>query len=60
MRSLAQVAEKGEDNWILYEILLNHKNLIHSQIDSLIREKENTQTKVISSTSPCIPVDPKL
>lgn len=34
------IIEKIEGNWILYEILMNHRNLIHSQIDLLIREKK--------------------
>jgi len=45
MNSLAKVAEKVEDNWILYEILLNHKKSIHSQIDYLIREKRKYTNK---------------
>lgn len=40
MNSLVMTIEKIEDNWILHEILMNHKNIIHSQIDVLIREKK--------------------
>ena len=40
MNRLAMIIEKIEDNWILHEILMNHKNTIHSQIDLLIREKK--------------------
>jgi len=29
----------GEDDWILYETLLYHKNMLHQQIDHLIKEK---------------------
>lgn len=32
--------EKIEDNWTLYEILMNYKNALHSQIDLLIRERK--------------------
>jgi ParB family transcriptional regulator, chromosome partitioning protein len=28
-----------EDNWIVYEILMQHKNMLHTQIDLLIKEK---------------------
>jgi len=31
--------DKEKDDWILYEILLYHKNVLHQQIDNLIREK---------------------
>jgi len=40
LNRLATLIEKTEDNWILYEVLMNHKNTIHSQIDILIREKK--------------------
>lgn len=40
MNKLAMIIEKIEGNWALYEILMNHKNAIHSQIDLLIREKK--------------------
>jgi ParB family chromosome partitioning protein len=40
MNGLSMIIEKTEDNWILHEILMNHKNTIHSQIDLLIREKK--------------------
>lgn len=40
MNRIAMIIEKIEDNWILYEILMNHKNTIHFQIDLLIREKK--------------------
>jgi ParB family transcriptional regulator, chromosome partitioning protein len=40
INKLAIIIEKIEDNWILHEILMNHKNTIHSQIDVLIRERK--------------------
>ena len=40
MNKLAMIIEKTEDNWILYEILMNHKSTIHLQIDLLIRQKK--------------------
>jgi ParB family chromosome partitioning protein len=40
MNKLSMNIEKIEENWVLYEILMNHKNAIHSQIDVLIREKK--------------------
>ena len=40
MNKLAMIIEKTEDNWILHEILMNHKNAIHLQIDLLIRERK--------------------
>lgn len=45
MSSIAEVAEKIEDNWILNEILMNHKKSIHSHIDLLIREKKKYTNK---------------
>ena len=40
MNRLTMIIEKIEDNWILHEILMNHKNTIHFQIDLLIMEKK--------------------
>jgi len=37
---LATIIESMEDNWIVYEILMQHKNMLHSQIDLLIKEKK--------------------
>jgi len=39
MTRLSSVIEEIEDNWIIYELLLQHKNMLHSQIDLLIKEK---------------------
>lgn len=46
LNRLATVIENTEDNWVLYEILMNHKNNIHSQIDLLIREKKQYSNKI--------------
>lgn len=40
MNKLGTIIERIKDNWIIYEILMNHKKIIHSQIDLLIREKK--------------------
>jgi ParB family chromosome partitioning protein len=45
MGSLAEIIEKIEDNWILHQILMNHKNAINSQIDFLIRERKKYKNK---------------
>lgn len=37
---LASIIEDIEDNWLIYEILMQHKNQINSQIDTLIKEKK--------------------
>jgi ParB family chromosome partitioning protein len=40
MSKISSIAEAVEDNWIIYEILLQHKNMLNTQIDVLIREKK--------------------
>jgi ParB family chromosome partitioning protein len=37
---IASIIENVEDNWIVYEILMQHKNMLNSQIDLLIKEKK--------------------
>jgi ParB family chromosome partitioning protein len=39
IKKFAGIAEAVEDDWIFYEILLHHKNMLNSQIDLLIRQK---------------------
>ncbi|HET7345005.1 MAG TPA: ParB/RepB/Spo0J family partition protein [Nitrososphaeraceae archaeon] len=39
MNSLREIITNVEDDWILYEVLMQHKNMIHAQIDILIKEK---------------------
>jgi ParB family chromosome partitioning protein len=39
MNTLSTIMEYIEDNWIVYEILMQHKNMLHTQIDLLIKEK---------------------
>ena len=39
MNKLSAIIQETEDNWIIYEILMQHKNLLHNQIDILIKEK---------------------
>jgi ParB family chromosome partitioning protein len=40
MSKMASIIENVEDNWIVYEILMQHKNMLNSQIDLLIKEKK--------------------
>ena len=40
MNKLASIIEDVEDNWAVYEILMQHKNMLHSQIDILLKEKK--------------------
>jgi ParB family transcriptional regulator, chromosome partitioning protein len=39
MNSLAEIINSIEYDWILHEVLLQHKNMLHTQIDILLKEK---------------------
>ena len=39
MNKLSSIIEEMEENWVIYEILLQHRNMLHHQIDNLIKEK---------------------
>lgn len=39
MNKIASIIGDVEDNWTVYEILMQHKNMLHTQIDILIKEK---------------------
>lgn len=40
MNKVANIIEDVEDNWIIYEILMQHKNMLNNQIDLLIKQKK--------------------
>ena len=42
MNKLASVINDVEHNWTVYEMLLQHKNMLHNQIDILYKEKKKT------------------
>jgi ParB family transcriptional regulator, chromosome partitioning protein len=39
MSRISAIIEGSESNWIVYEILMQHKNMLHEQIGVLIKEK---------------------
>jgi ParB family transcriptional regulator, chromosome partitioning protein len=45
IKKLASIVETVEDDWIFYDILLHHKNMLNSQIDLLIKEKRKFKNK---------------
>ena len=44
-KKLGSIVETVEDDWIFYDILLHHKNMLNSQIDLLIKEKRKFKNK---------------
>jgi ParB family transcriptional regulator, chromosome partitioning protein len=40
MNKITDIMETVEDNWIIYEILMQHRNVLHSQVDLMIKEKK--------------------
>jgi ParB family chromosome partitioning protein len=40
MNKLSAIIEQTEDDWIVYEILMEHKAMLSAQIDLLIKEKK--------------------
>jgi ParB family chromosome partitioning protein len=39
LNKLGSIIQEHEDNWLVYEVLMQHKNMLHAQIDLLIRHK---------------------
>jgi ParB family chromosome partitioning protein len=39
IKKLATIIETVEDNWIIYGVLMQHKHILHDQIDLLIKER---------------------
>ena len=40
MNKLAAIIDETENNWMIYEILMQHKHMLHNQIDILYKEKK--------------------
>jgi ParB family chromosome partitioning protein len=47
---VAALAEEAENNWILREILVQHRNMLNAQIDLLIRQKKKSTRRSFSRT----------
>jgi ParB family chromosome partitioning protein len=43
MNKIAEIMESVQDNWIVYEALMQHRHVLHTQIDLLIKEKRKIQ-----------------
>jgi ParB family transcriptional regulator, chromosome partitioning protein len=43
MNRISEIINDIESDWILYEILMQHKNMLHTQIDILIKEKRKLE-----------------
>jgi len=43
VRQLISIIENTEDSWIVYEILMQHKNMLVTQIDILIKERKKVK-----------------
>ena len=39
IKKLATIIEKIEDNWLFYDMMMQHKHLLHNQVDLLIKQK---------------------
>jgi ParB family transcriptional regulator, chromosome partitioning protein len=40
MNRLVRLIEAVEDNWVMQDLLMEHKNLLHAQIDLLMKQKK--------------------
>lgn len=43
MNRISEIINDVEENWILHEILMQHKIMVHTQIDILIKQKKKLQ-----------------
>jgi ParB family chromosome partitioning protein len=39
MKTLGEIINSLEHDWIVYDVLMQHKNMLHTQIDILLKEK---------------------
>lgn len=50
IKKLASIIESVEDDWVLYHILLEHRNNLNAQIDLLIKQKKKINAKFLRCT----------
>jgi ParB family chromosome partitioning protein len=46
MSILGSIIESTEDDWVIHELLMQHNNMLHSQIDLLIKHKRKYSYKI--------------
>jgi ParB family chromosome partitioning protein len=44
MNRISGIINDVQGDWVIYELLMQHKNMLHSQIDILIKEKKKVAT----------------
>jgi ParB family transcriptional regulator, chromosome partitioning protein len=47
LRKLSAIIENTERDWIAYEILMQHKNLLNDQIDVMIKERKKVPKQIL-------------
>jgi ParB family chromosome partitioning protein len=40
LRKLGSIIQESDYNWLVYEVLMQHKNMLHAQIDLMIKHKK--------------------
>ena len=45
LNKLASIIQENDENWLVYETLMQHKNMVHDQINLLIKHKKKYKTE---------------
>ena len=51
MDKISSIMNNNKENWILYEIFMQHKRVLHKQIDILYKEKKKIPMMIIMGLS---------
>lgn len=51
VRKLISIIENTEEDWIIYEIMMQHKNMLAGQIDILIKERKKSKEAFLRQAS---------
>ena len=51
MNSLSEIINGVEHDWVIQEVLMQHRNMLHTQIDLLLKEKKKIIISLESRTS---------
>ena len=52
MARIGQLIEESEDNWLVHECMVEEKNVLHNQIDAMLKRKKRLLKMILGRRTP--------
>jgi hypothetical protein len=52
MARIGQLIEESEDNWLVHECMMEEKNVLHNQIDAMLKRKKRLLKMILGRRIP--------